>query len=796
MPFTKVTAAGIESSANFIVQNLNVTGVITASNGIQGIGIQSGRLNVTTGIITALNFIGAGNTIVYNSSSKTVDISIGSGNWAFLDESNTNTSNIYRLNGNVGIGTTNATSTFTVRGNSLITGVSTFQGISTFQSNVNIAGTVAIGTAINIIPYNNLNSGTLSFEGSAGQLFSITNNLTSGSIFSVNDVSGIPSIDVDANGTVELVPFNGTVGIATTNPSTLYKLDVAGSGRFRQNAIIDGRIGIGTTNPNVIGANDNCSVLSLYSNGATNAARSVLELTNPVVQSNNAVLGDIYFTSARTSVTGFTTEWSLIRSILTGSVSSFGYGTAITFHTKSNNGAASFRETARFDSEANFLIGATTPTGTASQPLQVTGGAYISGNLGIGSTQPSAKIDVNGVISVSAGTTSAPAIIPSGNSNTGVFFPSTNTFAVATNGTEKIKVSAGGTFAFGGNAGSGISTNRTYHFYAPPNLQDGNISYYFESGQELPNIGGRQYGMYAYQRGARYTDQTAIYAEPLAVFAGNYRGVHGVTTFPTQAGGTTEAIFGETTIPNWNYQARHCAVRGIAQGGSTTFSNTYGLGPSNGAFGGHFVAYGKADCVGVYADAYQTASPGAGTIAVPLLVATNGTELLRVTTGGNVNIANGNLVFSTAGKGIDFSATANSSGTMTSELLADYEEGTWTPVDNSGAGLTFGANTKGHYVRVGNVVNLFCRIVFPTTSNANSINISGLPFAGYNPPTADVSNGAVPSGFGYISGGTIIPQIHMSGGSALMNFYNFATQMINNNFSNLEIRFGVTYRTS
>lgn len=29
MPFTKVTAAGIESSANFIAQNLNVTGVIT-----------------------------------------------------------------------------------------------------------------------------------------------------------------------------------------------------------------------------------------------------------------------------------------------------------------------------------------------------------------------------------------------------------------------------------------------------------------------------------------------------------------------------------------------------------------------------------------------------------------------------------------------------------------------------------------------------------------------------------------------------------------------------------------------
>lgn len=68
--------------------------------------------------------------------------------------------------------------------------------------------------------------GAISLEGSAGQLFSVTDNLTTGSIFSVNDVSGMPSIDVDANGTIELAPFGGNVGVGTTNPAT--RLHVSG----------------------------------------------------------------------------------------------------------------------------------------------------------------------------------------------------------------------------------------------------------------------------------------------------------------------------------------------------------------------------------------------------------------------------------------------------------------------------------------------------------------------------------------------------------------------------------------
>jgi hypothetical protein len=67
----------------------------------------------------------------------------------------------------------------------------------------------------------------LSVEGSAGQLFSVVNRLGTGSIFSVNDISGIPLIDANANGNISLAGYFGNVGIGLTSPST--KLSVNGT---------------------------------------------------------------------------------------------------------------------------------------------------------------------------------------------------------------------------------------------------------------------------------------------------------------------------------------------------------------------------------------------------------------------------------------------------------------------------------------------------------------------------------------------------------------------------------------
>jgi hypothetical protein len=72
------------------------------------------------------------------------------------------------------------------------------------------------------------NSGTLSFEGSAGQLLSISNTMT-GTIFAANDVSGVPSIEVLDTGLVKLAQYGGNVLIGSGVDNATDRLQVTGS---------------------------------------------------------------------------------------------------------------------------------------------------------------------------------------------------------------------------------------------------------------------------------------------------------------------------------------------------------------------------------------------------------------------------------------------------------------------------------------------------------------------------------------------------------------------------------------
>jgi len=73
---TKVDEKGLDSPLN-LSGGLNVTGVVTATSGIQAIGIYSGGTAIHSGVITALDFVGTGNTFLVHN--NTIDISISGG---------------------------------------------------------------------------------------------------------------------------------------------------------------------------------------------------------------------------------------------------------------------------------------------------------------------------------------------------------------------------------------------------------------------------------------------------------------------------------------------------------------------------------------------------------------------------------------------------------------------------------------------------------------------------------------------------------------------------------------------
>jgi hypothetical protein len=92
----------------------------------------------------------------------------------------------------------------------------------------------------------------------------------------------------------------------------------------------------------------------------------------------------------------------------------------------------------------------------------------------------------------------------------------------------------------------------------------------------------------------------------------------------------------------------------------------------------------------------------------------------------SVTATTGSVVISTSGQGIDFSATP---GTGTSELLNDYEEGTWSPTANSF--VVVGApSLTGTYTKIGRLVTVYIYFSAATSiaATAQTSNFTNFPF--------------------------------------------------------------------
>ena len=158
-----------------------------------------------------------------------------------------------------------------------------------------------------------------------------------------------------------------------------------------------------------------------------------------------------------------------------------------------------------------------------------------------------------------------------------------------------------------------------------------------------------------------------------------------------------------------------------------------------------------------------------------------------------------NIIMS-SGYGIDFSATSDASG-MTSELLDDYEEGTFTPNFGAPSGSAGSAayTSDGKYVKIGKLVIAFGEIYITNKGSwSGTVTFGNLPFTAesgrQNLGSCWFTNVSVPTQTFYQSrvgpseSHATMPKISNNGGDAYMQISDITT--------NSSIRFTVSYTTS
>ena len=169
-------------------------------------------------------------------------------------------------------------------------------------------------------------------------------------------------------------------------------------------------------------------------------------------------------------------------------------------------------------------------------------------------------------------------------------------------------------------------------------------------------------------------------------------------------------------------------------------------------------------------------------VSVANLTAGRAVATGALTVTGDATLSTGNLIPSTAAKGINFTANTPAAG-MTSQLLNWYEEGTWTPTDGSGAGLSI-TNNSARYTRVGRQVSLVASITYPVTANGSNAQIGGFPFSSGATP--------IPCNIGYATVALALMS-YMNGAGTAASFFTPGANVTNATMSGATVFFTATY---
>lgn len=291
----------------------------------------------------------------------------------------------------VGIGTTAPTSRLHVVGDGLFTGIITASGFSggpLSGSNGNFSSLYVSGVTTSVGGFTgNLNSTGVSTVGSLS--IGATQVISSG-----RQLQNIASLDATTTATIESAIANA--------PNTFSDLQVTGISTFVNGPVLVGSATSTGTASQALQIGSAANPLSLYVSGGIGIG--ITNHTQKLTISNAAKSledGSLFAISSSDTTNPF--QLTITRS---SNLVSNPY-----YSIQSVEQGVNFRNLVLNRSGGNVAIGSTLDTGTPSQPLQVTGGAYVSGNTGIGTTNPTSRLHVVGDALVTGITTTASLYI-------------------------------------------------------------------------------------------------------------------------------------------------------------------------------------------------------------------------------------------------------------------------------------------------------------------------------------------------------------------------------------------------
>ena len=171
-----------------------------------------------------------------------------------------------------------------------------------------------------------------------------------------------------------------------------------------------------------------------------------------------------------------------------------------------------------------------------------------------------------------------------------------------------------------------------------------------------------------------------------------------------------------------------------------------------------------------------------------VLATGNGNRLITSANGQTVALQN---AVPNTGTGITFPATQYASSNA--NTLDDYEEGTWTPALGGFSSITYSAQT-GTYTKIGNVVNVVCKIVVSGgTRTSADLQIFSLPFTS---ASQENSGGSWGYGYGVVASTVGLPQLRINASGTTVSLLNTAGVVLAGtdlNTATPTINFSATY---